>query len=139
MNADTATYSPGMIDHILRNWELYLALAESPGTSRQHLEPEHPGPTPNTPRLTPKHSFRADSMGGACVVADVEKARAEALVGLSLEWYVVEALMHRGWSLSRYARESNIGKQRTCEAYGAACVKMACYLGWVETMVQTET
>ena len=55
-------YTPDRIDRILRNFLHYLAVAETPSSSRQLLDPLRPGSTPNTPRSAKQKGHHSDPM-----------------------------------------------------------------------------
>jgi len=71
-------YTVGRVELWLRNVELLRQLAESPATSRQHMDPQHKkeGATPASPRGGVKRGggARSDPMKYADILADLERA-----------------------------------------------------------------
>lgn len=122
-------FTPKRIAYLLRHWREIRTMADTGSSSRGLLIP---GPTPESPKVGARQpGYHGDSHSWSNVVADLERARAEALEGLSLEWYVVEAQMH-GWSINKFAEKSGRGDETCLKAFNAACEKMAAWLGWVK-------
>jgi hypothetical protein len=129
----TSSYSPSVVGRWLLAWPHLIALSQSPGSARGLTRP---GPTPETPKIG-SHGQSGNSMQYACIVADLERAWARALVNPSLEYWVVEGLMN-GWSLGRFAAHTDLEMGDCVRAYQRGAEKMACYLGWRESVPAEE-
>lgn len=123
-------YSPRVVGRWLLNFRHLVAMAEATGSSARGLMRR--GPTPEEPKAGARQKGHAgSSVRYAVIVADLERAKAQALEGLGLEWHVTEALMH-GWTLNQFSERSRIDRSDVGEAYQRASAMMAKYLGWSE-------
>jgi len=139
---DSHDYSPSRLDYWIRSWPLLESLAESPRTSRHHLQFDHanqPGPCMPAPKLRGSgKGFHGDSLDYADVRADIERA-ISLLPAYSLESLVVcrrLTLVERGHeadhSLAAVAKSLGRRYDDVRGAYTAALRLMAEALGWSE-------
>lgn len=125
---DLFDYTPDKVDRILRNWEHYTAVAETPGTASQLLTPYREGPTPTRPRTAKQRGHHSDPLRGSDVVADIQRAAKELPPGLG-----ADAVCYRMWgyiSMSAIAIGLRRRGQDVRAAYKACCEQMAITLGW---------
>lgn len=125
-------YTPQRLRWLLANWELVCCLAETPSSSRHHLDSQHrkPGPTPATPRTGARQrGYHGDALRWADVAADVELAHAH-LVMWSLGWNVVDYRLRTrpGLPLGGIARALRIRTADVLAAYREALERMSQYL-----------
>lgn len=111
-------YTPERVDRILRNWPRYQAAAEGLRSS-----------LPDS--LRPARGKRSDRLGGADIVADVERALALAVRPHTLEYAVLIFVM-RGNSLTQIAFYVTRRKREVLEAYDGGVRALANALGWRE-------
>lgn len=124
---EASDYNPRRVAYYLRHWPEIRTMCDSGASARGLLIP---GPTPESPKVGARQpGHHSDSHTWSNIVADLERARAEALEPLSLEWYVVEAQMH-GWSLNKFAERSGKGDETCWRAFNKATERMARWLGW---------
>lgn len=124
-------YSPERIDRWLRQWPLLCSLAETPNTSRHHLDSEHHKPGPCLDGIRHGSGGRIpDTLSWADVRADLDRAYAQLAIG-SIERRVVWERMHRPASLDNIARRMTARASIVRESYRSACVRMSLYLGYV--------
>lgn len=124
-------YSPELIDRWLRQWPLLCSLAETPGTSRHHLDSDHHKAGPCLDSVRSGSGGRVpDTLSWADVRADLDRAYMQLAVG-SIERRVVWERMHRPASLDNIARRITARASIVRESYRSACVKMSLSLGYV--------
>lgn len=124
-------YSPESIDRWLRQWPLLCSLAETPGTSRHHLDSEHAKDGPCLDSVRSGSGGRApDSLGWADVRADIDRAYAQLAIG-STERRVVWERMTRPASLDAIAKRIGSRYSVVLDSYHSAVAKMSVTLGYV--------
>ena len=131
-------YSPELIDRWLRQWPLLCSLAETPVTSRHHLDSDHhkSGPCLDSVR-TGSGGRIPDTLSLADVRADVQMAYAQLQIG-SIERRVIWERMHRPASLDNIARR--LGSRATVvrESYHSAVARMSAALGYTASSSSCE-
>lgn len=120
-------FSPGRVRQILRAWDDYLALEESPGSARGL---RFRGPTPEEPKVGAKmKGHHGDPYSGVPIIADIVRAW-KALDERSDEYAVVAWLMFR-FTDDAIALGMKKSGREVEEILGRASEKMAAFLGWV--------
>lgn len=124
-------YSPELIDRWLRQWPLLCLLAETPATSRHHLDSDHhkSGPCLDSVR-TGSGGRIPDRLSWADVRADIQHAYAQLQIG-SLERRVIWERMTQPANMDTIARRIGCRYGVALESYRAATVKMSATLGYV--------
>lgn len=115
-------YTPQRIDRILRCWDEWTALAETPGSAHHLSRAPRPGPTPTDPRSARAKGQRADPTRYADVVADLEYAYEQ----LSSGGYGVQAVA-AAMAGTRPSAFAQVVRARKADV-------LACYRGAVEKM-----
>jgi hypothetical protein len=124
-------YSPDAVDRWLRQWDLLCSLAETPATSRHHLDSDHHKDGPCLDSIRSGSGGRIpDALSWADVRADLQRAYAQLAIG-SIERQVVWERMHRPASLDNIALRMRSRASIVRESYRSACVRMSVYLGYV--------
>ena len=124
-------YSPDAVDRWLRQWDLLCSLAETPATSRHHLDSDHHKDGPCLDSIRSGSGGRIpDTLSWADVRADLQRAYAQLAIG-SIERQVIWERMHRPANLDVIARRMGSRYSVVLESYRAATVKMSVTLGYV--------
>lgn len=122
-------YSPELIDRWLRQWPLLCSLAETPATSRHHLDSDHRKHGPCLDSVRSGSGGRIpDTLSWADVRADIHRAYAQLAIG-SQERRVVFERIHHGGSLKSIAVRMHSRSSVARDSYVSAVGKMAAYLG----------
>lgn len=122
-------YSPDRIDWCLRQWDLVCSLAETPATSRHHLDSDHRKHGPCLDSVRSGSGGRIpDTLSWADVRADIHRAYAQLAIG-SHERRVVFERIHHGGSLKSIAVRMHSRSSIVRDSYVSAVGKMAAYLG----------
>ena len=123
-------YTPDRLDWWLRNWDLLDSLAESPVSSRHHLQTDHAhkdGPCIDPPKVGKVGKGQhADPLKYADVQADIERAHA-GLAMWSLPWNVVDH-RKRGHNLDAIAKALRIRYHDVTTGYRDALKTMSAFL-----------
>ena len=123
-------YSPEMIDRWLRQWPLLCSLAETPATSRHHLDSDHHKDGPCLDSVRSGSGGRIpDTLSWADVRADLQRAYAQLERG-STERRVVWERMTQPAALDTLARRIGARASIVRESYRVACVRMSLTLGY---------
>lgn len=124
-------YSPEMIDRWLRQWPLLCSLAETPATSRHHLDSDHHKSGPCLDSVRSGSGGRIpDTLSWADVRADIQRAYAQLERG-SIERRVVWERMTAGGNINMIAKRVGARQTIVRDAYASAVDRMAAYLGYV--------
>lgn len=124
-------YSPERIDWCLRQWPLVCSLAETPSTSRHHLDSDHKKDGPCLDSVRSGSGGRApDAMSWVDVRADIHRAYMQLATG-STERRVVWERISNGGSLRVVALRMGSRYSLVLDAYATATARMAAYLGYV--------
>lgn len=123
-------YSPEMIDRWLRQWPLLCSLAETPATSRHHLDSDHHKSGPCLDSVRSGSGGRIpDTLSWADVRADIQRAYAQLAIG-SIERQVVWQRMTAGGNINMIAKRVGARQTIVRDAYASAVDRMAAYLGY---------
>ena len=124
-------YSPELIDRWLRQWPLLCSLAETPATSRHHLDSDHHKAGPCLEGIRHGSGGRIpDSLSWADVRADLDRAYAQLAIG-SVERRVIWERMHEPARLSVIAARMGARYSVVLDAYSSAIARMSATLGYV--------
>jgi hypothetical protein len=124
-------YSPDAVDRWLRQWDLLCSLAETPATSRHHLDSDHHKDGPCLDSIRSGSGGRIpDTLSWADVRADLHRAYAQLAIG-SIERQVVWERMHRPANLDVIARRMGSRYSVVLESYHRAVERMSATLGHV--------
>lgn len=124
-------YSPDRIDWCLRQWDLVCSLAETPATSRHHLDSDHRKHGPCLDSVRSGSGGRIpDTLSWADVRADIHRAYAQLAIG-SHERRIVYERIHRGGNINMIAKRIGARSQIIRDAYHSAVARMSGYLGYV--------
>lgn len=130
-------YSPELIDRWLRQWPLLCSLAETPGTSRHHLDSDHRKDGPCLDSVRSGSGGRIpDTLSWADVRADIDRAYAQLAIG-SIERRVIWERMHEPARLSVIAARMGARYSVVLESYHRAVERMAATLGYVGDVAPT--
>lgn len=126
-------YSPDNVDRWLRQWDLLCSLAETPATSRHHLDSDHHKDGPCLDSVRSGSGGRVpDLLSWADVRADLQRAYAQLAIG-SIERQVVWERMHRPANLDVIARRMGSRYSVVLDSYHSAVARMSATLGYVST------
>lgn len=126
-------YSPEMIDRWLRQWPLLCSLAETPATSRHHLDSDHHKSGPCLDSVRSGSGGRIpDTLSWADVRADLHRAYAQLAIG-SIERQVVWERMTNGGTLRAIAARKTSRYSVVLDSYHSAVARMSATLGYVST------
>lgn len=132
-------YSPELIDRWLRQWPLLCSLAETPGTSRHHLDSDHHKAGPCLDSVRSGSGGRVpDTLSWADVRADLDRAYMQLAVG-SIERRVVYERLHHGGNINMIAKRIGARSQIIRDSYASAIVKMSMTLGYAEPVGETRS
>lgn len=124
-------YSPDAVDRWLRQWDLLCSLAETPATSRHHLDSDHHKDGPCLDSIRSGSGGRIpDTLSWADVRADLQRAYAQLAIG-SIERQVIWERMHRPANLDVIARRMGSRYSVVLESYHRAVERMSATLGHV--------
>ena len=124
-------YSPDAVDRWLRQWDLLCSLAETPATSRHHLDSDHHKDGPCLDSIRSGSGGRIpDTLSWADVRADLHRAYAQLAIG-STERRVVWERMTHGGNINQIAKRIGSRQGIVRDAYASAVGRMAGYLGYV--------
>lgn len=124
-------YSPELIDRWLRQWPLLCSLAETPATSRHHLDSEHRKDGPCLDSVRSGSGGRGpDALSWADVRADLDRAYSQLAIG-SIERQVVWQRMQEPGRLSVIASRMGARYSVVLESYHSAVARMSATLGYV--------